>query len=168
MGVDTASGNENDDYCAAVVRDWRTNERVATLNEACDPFELANEVARMGAYYNMALLGIERNGIGMATVGQVGQLGYERLYWASRDHCGWTTSATTRPVMLADLRQDIMTEIPPHINDARLVNEMLRFVKGMGVNGKPEAGSGAHDDLVIADAIAGQMRKVDSGGAWVG
>ncbi len=168
MGVDTASGNEGDDYSAAVVRDWRTNERVATLDELIDPFELAEEVVRIGARYNGAMLGIERNGMGLATVGAVGKLGYEHLYWSSPNHCGWTTSQTTRPVMLADLRQEIISEIPPALNDERLVQEMMRFVKGVGVNGVPAAGKGAHDDMVIADAIAGQMRKVDVAGSWVG
>ena len=43
---------------------------------------------------------------------------------------------------------------------------MLHFQRGAG--GKhPEAQSGEHDDLLFADAIAGQLRRYEPGGALV-
>lgn len=166
MGVDTASGDERGDYSAAVIRDARTNERVAVLNEHITPFQLAVEAARAGLYYNDALLGIERNGMGLSTIEKVIELGYEQLYWHADKKVGWPTNSTTRFPMLADLRQEV-ADVAASFNDRRLLNQMLRFLKARGVGDIPKAGTGAHDDLVMADAIAGQIRKLAEPGAAV-
>jgi len=176
MGVDTA-GFTGGDCCALVVQDRRTKERVATLKERdMAPFALANAAAKVGAEYNMALVAVERNGVGTSTLEKAVELGYENLYWTAGAggeprFCGWNTGAANRPVMLADLRQEVADaaagEVEALFNDARLLNEMLHFVKGVGIGAKAEAAPGENDDLIIADAICGQIRDVEGGGGAV-
>ena len=176
MGVDTA-GFTGGDCCALVVQDRRTKERVATLKERdMAPFALANAAAKVGAEYNMALVAVERNGVGTSTLEKAVELGYENLYWTRGTggeprFCGWNTGAANRRVMLADLRQEVADaaagEVEALFNDARLLNEMLHFVKGVGIGAKAEAAPGENDDLIIADAICGQIRDVEGGGGAV-
>jgi len=176
MGVDTA-GFTGGDCCAFVVRDRRTNERVATLkNRDMAPFDLAEVACKTGIEYNTALITIERNGVGLSTVEKALELGYENLYWSVGQDgepkaCGWSTTSVSRPVMLADLRQEVadMADdvIDANLNDDRLIDEMLHFVKGVGIGAKAEAAPGENDDLVICDAICGQVKDVEGGGGAV-
>jgi hypothetical protein len=70
---------------------------------------------------------------------------------------GWTTTSTTRPKMLEDLKNAIDNRLLG-IYDSELVNEMFAFVVNQSTTGwKAQAESGAHDDIVMAAAIAFQV-----------
>jgi hypothetical protein len=158
IGADVAEGNIRNDYSAAVIRDVTTNERVAILNEPIDTFEYAEELCRVGRMYNDAIVAVERNGLGLTTLRKMMELGYEYLY-RSGGKPGWVTTSANRLPMLADLRQEVR-EMDSRFNDKRLLTQMLHFMKAE-IGKHPEAKSGEHDDLVIADAIAGQIRSID-------
>ena len=68
---------------------------------------------------------------------------------------GFWTSTKTRPVILSELiravREDITT-----VSDETTLQEMLTFVRGEDY--KPRAEEGAHDDCVMALAIAHHIR----------
>jgi len=162
VGADVARGNIGDDFSAAVIRDRKTNERVATLNAVMTPFQFAEELVRMAYHYNEALLGVERNDAGISTLEKALELGYDNLFYHDDGDIGWKTTSKTRLPMLQDLRKEI-ADADSIFNDEKLLKQMLQFMRGEGVGGHPEAAPGEHDDMVIADAIAGQMRKIEEG-----
>lgn len=162
IGGDTA---EEGDYSALVVLDRETMEQVALWWGHIDEFELANVAFRLGTYYNTALIGIERNNMGVAVVKKLDELGYKNQYRMEvidelgnkiRDKLGWETNSRTRPILISDLNQ-VVTERKMIIRSREIIGEMKSFVKNS--KGKPEAQLGTHDDLVIATGVAYQMYK---------
>ncbi len=155
IGADTAEG-VGGDYCAATVRCKRTGKQVATLHGQWPPDLFAERLAELGKRYNNALIGVERNGDGVAVLlALVRVCGYRNLYIHNDGKLGWPTTTVTRPLIISDYDRELRgTEYMIH--DRAIIDECLTFV--INDRGKPEAAAGAHDDLVMADAIAGQMR----------
>lgn len=72
---------------------------------------------------------------------------------------GWDTNTATRPVMLQELKEAVDKQVI-HIYDKPTINEMFAFVKVQTTNTwKAQAEQGAHDDLVMALAIAFQLHQ---------
>lgn len=70
---------------------------------------------------------------------------------------GWKTSSATRPVMLQDLKEAIDNRLV-RIYDKPTVNEMFSFIVNQTSSSwKAEAEQNAHDDLIMALAIAWQL-----------
>lgn len=168
IGADTAEGiltSSGTDYSTAVVRDKLRNEQVATIHGKFTPFEFAKLVYELALYYNGALVGVERNNHGHAVLGHLikGTANrviqpYANLYIADDGREGWLTSSKTRPIMLDDLALEYKQPNVYKIRDEFIIGEAMRFV--VHNDGKASAAEGSHDDLVLADAIAGQMRQV--------
>jgi len=72
---------------------------------------------------------------------------------------GWSTNTSTRPKMLADLKDAVDHQLL-RIYDKPLINELYSFI--ISKQGKPEAETGSHDDLVMACAIAWQLQQTES------
>lgn len=72
---------------------------------------------------------------------------------------GWSTTSASRPAMLSLLKEAIDNRLI-RIYDRATVNEMFSFI--ISANGKPEAESTAHDDLIMALAIAWQLHQTES------
>ncbi|SEA53576.1 hypothetical protein SAMN05421743_105209 [Thalassobacillus cyri] len=166
LASDVAEGKANGDYSAAHVVDWETNEQVAEVHGHWDPDIFGKKLAVVGWYYNTALIGVERNNHGHSVLNTlINQVGYENLYHhvdydsangEERKVPGWPTDPKTRPIMMSDLRT-VMREQSMKVNSATLLNELFTFI--VNDQGKEEAQSGCHDDLVMALAIAIQLRK---------
>jgi len=168
IGADVAEGHivtadGRTDFCAAVVRDRLTNEQVATVHGRFEPVEFAFILQRIGRLYNNALLGVERNNHGHAVLstliygtGDGSVKPYRNLYlhWED-DRPGWPTNTKTRPLMIADLALEYNNPQHYKIRDKMIISEAMSFI--VNAKGKAEASPGAFDDLVIADAIAGQL-----------
>jgi hypothetical protein len=153
-------------------QDRATGERVATCCETLNTIELSEEARRVGNLYNHAVLGVERNAIGTSIIDNLAAMDYDNLYWAEDGKAGWYTGGVTRPVMLNALRQEVSEAVATgdygRFKDRRLIEQMQRFRKARGPGDKPQAGEGAHDDLVFADAICSQVRvRAQSGGGAV-
>lgn len=74
---------------------------------------------------------------------------------------GWTTSSATRPIMLQMLKECIDNQLI-HIYDRPLINEMFSFIISQTSSSwKAQAEQGAHDDLIMALAIAWQMYQTE-------
>ena len=117
----------------------------------------------LGFYYNEALIGIETNYSTYPTM-ELERLEYPRLYvresfdnytHKTKQSFGFATTEKTRPVILANLIKWFREEADS-INDPTTLEEMLTFVRNE--NFRPEAESGAHDDCVMALAIAHYIR----------
>lgn len=79
---------------------------------------------------------------------------YPRLY-EQHGQLGWSTNAATRPEMIGRL-DSVLVSRPDLLRSRALLEEMRTFVHRSG--GSPGAASGAHDDLVMAIAVAHAVR----------
>ena len=161
IGCDTAG--EGSDSFVAQVLDNRTGEQVATLRQPTDEDLFARQVFCLGRHYNNALVGIETN-FSTYPVRELERLGYWNQYVRETvddyDHSprrayGFQTNAKTRPVAIAALVR-IMRETPELVCDKTTLEEMLTFIRTPQL--RPEAEPGAHDDCVMALAIAHAIR----------
>lgn len=161
IGCDTAG--EGSDYFAAQVLDNITGEQVAVLHHQYDEDTFAKQVYCIGKYYNEALVGIETN-YSTYPVKILDIMGYRRQYVREiedefdgrlKHAYGFRTDKLTRPVIISELIR-IVRDRTGLINDRDTVLEMLTFVRNEKL--RPEAEPGAHDDLVMALAIAYYIR----------
>ena len=166
IGADTAG--EGSDSFAAQVLDNRTGEQVAMLRGQFDEDVFARQLYCLGMYYNTALIGVETN-FSTYTVMELERLKYPKQYvresvddytHALRRSFGFRTDAKTRPVILALLIKAVR-EDPMLLNDATTIGEMLTFVRDEKTL-RPQAEAGAHDDTVMALAIAHFIRPQQS------
>jgi hypothetical protein len=134
IGVDAAEGKRGGDYTAVCVIRGDTGEEVAALHGHLSEIELARQLYMLGMYYctsdyEPAMLGIEINGIGKATLSycinglptqNIPPYGISRLYhrpsatdmergvgFISNDP-GWYTNPRTRPMLTAAMREIIL------------------------------------------------------------
>ena len=164
LGGDTAG--KGIDYFTGKVICNLDQTAVATLRkQRIDEDLYAEQMYCLGKYYHDALIGIEINYSRQPTRVLQKQYAYPNLYMRERldrisdkvemDY-GFETTTKTKPIIIAELvvlmRQDPRIEV-----DAETLKEMTTFVKKD--NGKQEAIEGAHDDLVMATAIAHFISK---------
>lgn len=166
MGGDTAGDGE--DFFTAQVLDNTTGEQVAVLKNQFDEDLYADQIYCLGKFYNDALIGVEVN-YTPTPIKRLQDLHYPRQYVRQQTEDNYThavlkkygfhTNKSTRPVIIAELVR-VVREETELINCADTLNEMLTFVRATeGANkGKPQAAEGAHDDLVMALAIAHYIR----------
>lgn len=75
---------------------------------------------------------------------------------------GWTTSSASRPTMLSMLKEAIDNKLF-RIYDKPTVNEMFSFIVSQtSTSWKAQAEQGAHDDLIMALAIAWQLYQSEN------
>ena len=129
-----------------------------------EPLELARPIIQAAKFYNDAMLSIETNNIGFTTQARVME-SYHNLYrWQYFDAVGgaqysrkygWSTTATTKPVMITYARHILNEDAQGHftveLNDRQLVDELSTFQENMGSFG---AAKGHNDDLAMAWMIA--------------
>ncbi len=163
IGGDTAG--EGSDYFAAQVVDRLSGQQVCTLRGRMDEDLYARQLYCLGWWYNQALVAVESN-FSSYPLRELERLGYPRQYTGPGGSLGFRTTAATRPVILAGL-VEIVREHPDWLNDRTTLRELLTFVRSP--RGRAEAQSGAHDDCVMALAIAYYVRSVsclEDAGAW--
>ena len=159
IGVDTAGGGSEGDYACAQVIQRETGVQCAELHGHFPPYELARRLVKLGQKYENALIAVERNNQGYGVLAHLQDLHYENMY-TSGEQAGWLTSVVTRPAMIENLAS-VLIEEPRVFQSQRLLAEMKTFVRY--ADGHGAAADGAHDDCVMAMAIAWAVRKEDAG-----
>ena len=159
IGVDPAGGGADGDYSCAEVIERRTGMQCAELHGHFPPRELATKLVALGKRYNNALMVVERNNHGHAVLVYLRTEGCPNVY-RERHQDGWLTSAVSRPAMIENLAAVLATE-PTLFRSPRLLNECRTFVRH--ADGSSAASSGAHDDCVMAMAIALAARRAEAG-----
>jgi len=155
VAVDTAGGGEDGDFAAVQVIDMRTGMQCAELQERLRPAELARVVAELAREYAGALVAVERNNHGAAVIAYLGASErYTKMYRQS-GAVGWLTTSASKPEMVARMGV-LLRESAGMFLSRRLLGECRTFVAGE--RGKAAAASGAHDDLVMAMAVAQGVR----------
>lgn len=161
IGGDTAG--EGSDYFVAQVVDKLTGEQVCTLRGRMDEDLYARQVYCLGIWYNEALLAVEAN-FSSYPIRELERLGYPNQYARAREDSathrlgrsfGFRTTSATRPVILAGL-VEVVREHVEWLRDRETISELLSFVRND--RGRAEAQAGAHDDCVMALAIAYYVR----------
>jgi len=165
VGGDTAG--EGSDFFTAQVLDNITGKQVATLRHQYDEDTYAKQMYCLGHYYNEALLAPEVN-FSTYPVKLLSMMGYRKLFVREveddfdgkiRHAFGFRTDRLTRPVIISELIR-VLRENMHLINDEDTLLEMLTFVRNEKL--RPEAEEGAHDDCVMALAIAFYVRPQQS------
>ncbi len=159
IGGDTAGSGE--DYFTGKVINNLTGRTAATLRrQKMDEDLYAEQMYCLGMYYHEALIGIETNYSRHPMRVLQKKYGYTNLYMRQRldkltdkteEVVGFETTVRTKPIIIGEL-VELMRDDPTIEVDVPTLKEMTTFVKKE--NGKQEAIEGAHDDLVMAKAIA--------------
>ena len=158
------------DYSAFHVIDVERVEQVAEYKGKIGTKDFGNMLVSISTEYNDALLIIENNNIGWATIQQVIDRDYPNLFYTSKDlqyvdvqhqmnnrHraveknmvAGFSTTTRTRPLIIAKLEEYFRDEsVVVHSN--RLIDELFTFIYN---NNRAEAMRGYNDDLVMSFAI---------------
>lgn len=161
IGADTAG--DGSDYFVAQVIDNRTGEQVAVMRHQTDEDLFTKQLFCLGKIYNDALVGIEVNLSTYATR-ELQRLNYPHQYVREtpddyrgtlRHSYGFRTTHGNRKGMIWQLVEEVREDASRFVDEDTL-NEMITFVRDE--NMKEQADAGAHDDCVMALAIAFAIR----------
>lgn len=169
--ADTADSGPGD-FSAAHVIDLESCEQVAEFKGHINVGDFGHFLVDLSKRYNHARLIIERNSMGIAVIQPALDRDYENLFWSKKNSLnyidpvnnpdvinesksknsvkpGFATSRKTRPLVLQKL-EDYLLDDSLIINSKRTTSELYTFI---WKNGKPQAMSGYHDDLVMSLSI---------------
>ena len=170
VSADVGRG-DSADYSAFHVIDVDNLEQVAEYKGKINTKDFGNMLVSIATEYNDAILIIENNNIGWATIQQVIDRDYPNLFYTSKDlqyvdvqHqmnnrinrqernmvAGFSTTSKTRPLIISKL-EEFFREESVVVRSNRLIDELLTFVY---INNRAEAMRGYNDDLVMSFAIA--------------
>jgi hypothetical protein len=169
ISADVARG-DGTDYSAAQVFDLDSMEQVAEYKGQLGTTEFGNFLIELGTKYNDALLVVENNNIGWATLQTIIDRGYENLFYQEKNHLvvddeiqhtnryrhidknkipGFTTTMKTKPLLVAKM-EEYTREKMVKLKSTRLIDELFVFIYK---NSKTEALDGYNDDLVMSYSI---------------
>jgi len=132
----------------------------AELQQRLRPLELTRAAVELAREYSTpgqpALVVVERNNHGHGVLAHLEKgEAYDNVY-GSKGVPGWLTTSSSKPVIVSDL-DALLVEQPELFRSRRLLEECRTFVTH--ANGRSGAANGAHDDCVMAFAIAQAVRK---------
>lgn len=180
LGMDTGEG-VGGDYTVIQVLCNETGELVATYRSNRVRAEMAGvDAYLLGVHYNHGLLGIERNGPGLAVLaacerglgGFPWMTGYPNLYYHTftdrkipqeTSRLGWITNRATKEAMLGRLAEAIQNRSLV-LHDRTTLLQMQGFVwdaerRRFRQNYRMPGERLSHDDEIMALAIANEMRS---------
>jgi hypothetical protein len=154
-----------------VVLDFHTKKPkvVATYkNNRIAPDVFAFELKAMASYYATALIAVERNNTGHATLTQLKQIYPEdkifrefkedKFDTQETERLGWLTTLSSKPRMFYDL-VSAMNNDELEIPSADLLHEMRTYGRQSLSTTKADPDATNHFDMLTALAIAFQMRS---------
>ena len=167
--ADVARG-DGTDYSTAQVFDIEEMEQVAEYKGQLGTTEFGNFLIELATKYNDALLVVENNNIGWATLQTIIDRGYENLFYQEKNHLvvdeenhhtnryrsidknkipGFTTTMKSKPLIVAKM-EEYTREKMVKLKSTRLIDELFVFIYK---NNKTEALEGYNDDLVMSYSI---------------
>ena len=167
LAADVAQG-VGQDYSVGVVMNADRHIVAMYRNNRIDPSEFGEALFYLGRYFNNALLCVESNSIGIATIERLRQMQYVNLYYQARPadryvyqheettKPGFRTTQSSKPAIIA-LLQEAIREDDIYIPSKQLVSELKTYVSDE--NRKMTALDGCHDDCVMATAIGLEMLR---------
>lgn len=164
IGADVAMG-VGQDYSAAVVLNQRREIVALFKDKYIDPSDFGDLLFYLGRYFNNALLAVESNNCGIATLTRLKQMNYVNLYYQTNiqnvtteegTRVGFRTTSMTKPAIIGLLKNAI-DEQDLVIPSSYILQELKDYV--LTETGKTEAAPGCHDDTVMALAIACEVYR---------
>ena len=164
IGADVALG-VGQDYSVAVVMNKQHQVVAMYRNNRIDPSAWGELLFYLGRYYNNALLAVESNSMGIATLQRLDQMGYVNLYKQTKmanvsneegERLGFRTTSATKPAIIGNLKNLIENE-ELYIPDMQMIQELKDYISTE--TGKTEAAPGCYDDTVISLAICSEVLR---------
>lgn len=166
-GGDTA-GDGSDRFTACMINNVTGNQVAEILYDGGSELYYAQQLYCLGLDYDSALIGVEIN-FSTYPEKKLEEWQYPNLFIREKPDdsrgqlvsykLGWKTDMRTRPLMLANMHT-VVDENCDMIKSQDLLHEMLTFIRNKDM--RPEAAPEMHDDLVMAAAIAHQIRPQQS------
>jgi len=183
--ADVARGDGRD-KSAFHVLDMESMEQVAEFKGLVDTKGYGNLLVSVASEYNNAILVVENNNVGWATLQQIIDIGYPNTFYSSADLQyvdlerqisnklnrsernmvpGFTTTTRTRPLIISKL-ETYFRDKSIKTNSVRLYEELSVFIWN---GSKAEAMTGYNDDLVTSLGVGLWVRdtalrlRADSG-----
>lgn len=150
------------DYAVAQVLNRRTMEQVAVWRGRLDPVSFADELYKLGKYFNDAEVTTEIEGPGYSTIGKLLGMNYPNVWQRqnqadkspgamTRDTHGWSTTMQTKQLAIGWLLR-LVVEHSTTIHDRKTYDEMSNYVT-LDNGGYGNAEDEEHDDTVMSYAI---------------
>ncbi|HTH53543.1 MAG TPA: hypothetical protein VL495_06310 [Edaphobacter sp.] len=156
VAADTAGGGSAGDFAALQVIELETGLQCAELQQRLNPLELAHAIVELAREYGNAKVTVERNNHGTAVLAYLDSVHrYANLYCMD-GVAGWLTTSGNKPRMIARLGA-LLVESPWLFASRRMLEECRTFVNFP--NGRTGAANGAHDDCLMAMAVAQAARE---------
>lgn len=166
------------DYACAQVLNRRTLEQVAVYRRKIDPANFANDLRRLGYFYNEALIAPEKTGPGYATIGALLNSNYPYVYQSQKvdtvqgsigDTFGWGTNRQTKHLAIAHLTKAIMDkrhkvageDYGLVLHDEGTVSELRDYITTADGQGYTNSDGSLFDDTVMALAIAITVHNIE-------
>ena len=159
IGADVALG-VGQDHSTAVVLNKEREVCALFRDNQIDPSLYGDILFYLGRYFNNALVAVESNSLGIATLNRLKQMNYLNLYYQTKasqltseesGKPGFRTTIATKPMIIGNLKRAI-EDNDMEINSDLIVGELKTYVAND--NGHTAALAGNHDDCVMALAIA--------------
>jgi hypothetical protein len=171
IGADVAEGVQGDASCAQVV-DCNTGVHVASYWSNCvDTDNYSAVLYKLGYWFNKATICIEQNNPGQAVIahlgGALGGLTYPNLYkrltfdeytQKQTKKIGFKTTTSTKRRIIENLNS-ALRDGAITTQDSNTVLELTNFVRDIKT-GRMAAGGKAHDDRVMALALAWEQARI--------
>jgi hypothetical protein len=159
IGADVSLG-VGQDYSTAVVLNKEREVCALFRDNYVDPSVFGDILFYLGRYFNNALLAVESNSLGIATLNRLKQMSYVNLYYQTKaatllsdegSKPGFRTTISTKPMIIGNLKRAI-EEQDIDISSDVILGELRTYVSAE--NGSTNALAGNYDDTVMALAIA--------------
>lgn len=145
IGADVGGGKESGDPSAAAVIDVTAREQVAEFHTHIHPDLYGKELAKLGYFYRNALMVVERNSMGLGTIRELYNIGYQNLFTEKKfkkgyekdtENIGIYTSPANKEAIINSLKKEIrgeregdnLVKKPFEIHSKFILSEMLNFV----------------------------------------
>lgn len=148
------------DYAVAQILNRRTWEQVAIYRAKVDGNTFGEECVKLGYFYNTALLAIEHQGGGLASITAAQRLNYPRIWAHSKGEkiqgqidnwYGWQTNWKTKNEAISNLKKVLVDKLII-FHDNTTFEELQNYISLPG-NQFGNSNEEEHDDCVMSLAI---------------
>ncbi len=155
VAVDTAGGGANGDFAAMQVIDLESGMQCAELQRRLSQLEQARIAVELAKEYGDAMIAVERNNHGAGVLAYLDGVEHYANVYGQNGAAGWLTTVGNKPAMISRLGA-LLVDSPEMFLSRRLLGECRTFIAMEG--GSSGAANGAHDDCLMAMAVAQAVR----------
>lgn len=157
IGADVGGGSGGD-YSVVQVLDQFGNQVFCYRDNNINPKDFGNRLYDLARYYNNAIIAVERNNMGIATIDQLENRGYRNLYRAEDGKIGFLTTEKSKPQIIFDLDAMLVNDTIKLSHKETLEElQMYQHLTANTNSSKMSAPLGKHDDCVMSLAIAAHL-----------